>query len=109
MTKTAFLFAGQGAQKLGMASDLYEKYPIVRETFDQASSILGYNLRDLIDKEEDKLLTQINKWFGNSNIKIYFTNNNTKYISEKSCIFDMMWDKQKTLNYIKKYSIKVLN
>ena len=61
------------------------------------------------DKEEDKLLTQINKWFGNSNIKIYFTNNNTKYISEKSCIFDMMWDKQKTLNYIKKYSIKVLN
>lgn len=30
MTKTAFLFAGQGAQKLGMASDLYEKYPIVR-------------------------------------------------------------------------------
>ena len=55
MTKTAFLFAGQGAQKLGMASDLYEKYPIVRETFDQASSILGYNLRDLIDKEEDKL------------------------------------------------------
>lgn len=55
MTKTAFLFAGQGAQKLGMASDLYEKYPIVRETFDQASSILSYNLRDLIDKEEDKL------------------------------------------------------
>ena len=55
MTKTAFLFAGQGAQKLGMASDLYEKYPIVRETFDQASSILDYNLRDLIDKEEDKL------------------------------------------------------
>ena len=53
--KIGFIFAGQGAQKLGMASDLYEKYPIVRETFDQASSILDYNLRDLIDKEEDKL------------------------------------------------------
>ena len=61
------------------------------------------------DKEEDKLLTQINKWFEKSNIKVYFTNNNTKYISEKSCIFDMNWDKKKTLNYIKKYSTKVLN
>ena len=55
MTTTDFLFDGRGAQKLGMTSDLYEKYPIVRETFDQASSILGYNLRDLIDNEEDKL------------------------------------------------------
>lgn len=55
MTKTAFLFAGQGAQKLGMASDLYEKYPIVRETFEQASSILEYDIRELIDNEEDKL------------------------------------------------------
>ena len=61
------------------------------------------------DKEEDKLLTQINKWFEKSNIKVYFTNNNTKYINEKSCIFDMNWDKKKTLNYIKKYSTKVLN
>ena len=61
------------------------------------------------DKEEEKLLTQINKWFEKSNIKVYFTNNNTKYINEKSCIFDMNWDKKKTLNYIKKYSTKVLN
>lgn len=55
MTKTAFLFAGQGAQKLGMASELYEKHTIVRETFDQASQILGYDLRNLIDNDEDKL------------------------------------------------------
>lgn len=55
MTKTAFLFAGQGAQKLGMASDLYESYPIVKETFDTASHILGYDLRDLIDNDEEKL------------------------------------------------------
>ena len=61
------------------------------------------------DKEEEKLLIQINKWFEKSNIKVYFTNNNTKYISEKSCIFDMNWDKKKTLNYIKKYSTKILN
>lgn len=55
MTKTAFLFAGQGAQKLGMARDLYETYPIVRETFDTASRILGYDLRSLIDNDVDKL------------------------------------------------------
>ncbi len=55
MTKTAFLFAGQGAQKLGMARDLYDQYPIVKETYDQASRVLGYDLRDLIDHDEEKL------------------------------------------------------
>lgn len=55
MTKTAFLFAGQGAQYLGMARDLYDQFAVVKETFDQASSVLGYDLRDLIDKDEDKL------------------------------------------------------
>ena len=55
MTKTAFLFAGQGAQKLGMARDLYDQYPTVKETFDQASQVLGYDLRDLIDHDEEKL------------------------------------------------------
>lgn len=55
MTKRAFLFAGQGAQKLGMASDLYATYPIVKETFDTASQILGYDLRELIDSDEEKL------------------------------------------------------
>ncbi|HFI0081368.1 TPA: ACP S-malonyltransferase [Streptococcus suis] len=55
MTKTAFLFAGQGSQTVGMVRDLYEHYPIVRETFDQASQILGYDIRALIDNQEDKL------------------------------------------------------
>jgi len=55
MTKTAFLFAGQGAQYLGMGRDLYDYYPIVKETIDQASQVLGYDLRHLIDTEEEKL------------------------------------------------------
>ena len=55
MTKTAFLFAGQGAQYLGMGRELYNQYPIVKETIDQASQVLGYDLRYLIDTEEEKL------------------------------------------------------
>lgn len=55
MTKTAFLFAGQGAQKLGMARDLYDRYTIVKDTYDQANSILGYDIRELIDSDEERL------------------------------------------------------
>lgn len=55
MTKTAFLFAGQGAQSLGMARDLYDTFPIVEATFIEASAILGYDIRQLIDEDEEKL------------------------------------------------------
>ncbi|MFV8063982.1 ACP S-malonyltransferase [Streptococcus hyovaginalis] len=55
MIKIAFLFAGQGAQSLGMARDLYEHFDIVKDTFDQAGQILGYDLRQLIDEDQDKL------------------------------------------------------
>ncbi|WP_081167018.1 ACP S-malonyltransferase [Lactococcus garvieae] len=53
--KTAFLFSGQGAQRLGMAKDLYDEFAIVKETFDEASQVLGYDLRELIDNDETKL------------------------------------------------------
>lgn len=55
MTKTAFLFAGQGAQYLGMARDLYEQYDVVKATFEEASQVLGYDVRILIDQYEEKL------------------------------------------------------
>ena len=55
MTKTAFLFAGQGAQYLGMGSELYDQYELVRSTFDEASQVLGYDVRALIDQDEEKL------------------------------------------------------
>jgi [acyl-carrier-protein] S-malonyltransferase len=53
--KTAFLFSGQGAQYLCMASDLYNEYEIVRDTFAEASAVLGYDLADVINNCEAKL------------------------------------------------------
>lgn len=55
MEKTAFLFAGQGAQYIGMGKELYEALPICRDTFEEADESLQMELTRLIfygDKEE---------------------------------------------------------
>lgn len=44
----AFVFPGQGSQKIGMLADLAGQYPLVTETFSEASSVLGYDLWDLV-------------------------------------------------------------
>jgi [acyl-carrier-protein] S-malonyltransferase len=44
MSKTALLFAGQGAQVVGMGKDLAEKFPSAKAWFDRANSFLGYDL-----------------------------------------------------------------
>ena len=44
MSKTALLFAGQGAQAVGMGKDLAEKFPSARTWFDRANTALGYDL-----------------------------------------------------------------
>lgn len=45
--KTAFLFPGQGSQIVGMGKDLYEKHSVVRDIYDSANRILGYDLKKL--------------------------------------------------------------
>jgi [acyl-carrier-protein] S-malonyltransferase len=44
MSKTALLFAGQGAQVVGMGKDLAEKFPVAQAWFDRANAALGYDL-----------------------------------------------------------------
>ncbi|WP_430455530.1 ACP S-malonyltransferase [Rheinheimera sp.] len=46
--KIALVFPGQGSQSVGMLADLYAEYAIVRETFAEASTALGYDLWTLV-------------------------------------------------------------
>jgi [acyl-carrier-protein] S-malonyltransferase len=57
----AFLFPGQGSQAVGMGKDLAEKYPIARQTFEEADEALGYKLSQLCFEgpEEQLRLTEV--------------------------------------------------
>ncbi|EKN3392244.1 TPA: ACP S-malonyltransferase [Yersinia enterocolitica] len=50
MSKFAMVFPGQGSQSLGMLADLAAQFPIVEETFSEASSVLGYDLWQLVQQ-----------------------------------------------------------
>ena len=59
MSKKAFLFPGQGAQKIGMGQSFYEADADARAVFEEASEILGYDMKALCFEENEKLnLTQ---------------------------------------------------
>jgi len=57
----AFLFPGQGSQAIGMGKELTEKFPVARQTFEEADEVLGYKLSQLcFEGPEDRLrLTEI--------------------------------------------------
>ncbi len=44
MTKIAIVFPGQGSQSVGMVSDFYEQFAVVRNTYEEASEALGFDL-----------------------------------------------------------------
>ncbi len=50
MKKFAMVFPGQGSQTVGMLAELAGDYPIVKETFKQASEVLGYDLWQLVQE-----------------------------------------------------------
>lgn len=47
MSKTAFLFPGQGSQYAGMGKDLAENFPVARQAFEEADDALGFKLSAL--------------------------------------------------------------
>lgn len=58
MNKTALLFAGQGAQYVGMGKDLAEQYPSAKQYFQKANDILGFDLTSVCFNGPDAELTK---------------------------------------------------
>ena len=56
--KIAFVFPGQGSQSLKMLSELATQFPIILETFAEASEILSFDLWDLVQQGPIELLNQ---------------------------------------------------
>ncbi len=54
----AYIFPGQGAQFSGMGLDLYEKSPLAQELFEQANSILGFSITDVMFEGTAEALKQ---------------------------------------------------
>jgi [acyl-carrier-protein] S-malonyltransferase len=60
MSKTAFLFPGQGSQSVGMGRDLASTFSVARRTFEEANDALGFDLANLCFEgpEEQLRLTE---------------------------------------------------
>lgn len=56
--KTAFIFPGQGSQSVGMLKAASEAWPVVEQTFTEASNVLGYDLWDLCQNGPTEELNQ---------------------------------------------------
>lgn len=56
MGKTAFVFAGQGAQKIGMGKELSENFDIAKRTFEEASDAIGFDIKEMIFSGDEKTL-----------------------------------------------------
>ena len=60
MSKTAYIFPGQGSQTVGMGKDLFDNFPASREVFEEADDALGFSLSEMCfsGTTEDLALTE---------------------------------------------------
>ena len=58
MSKTAWIFPGQGSQTVGMGRNLAQKYPQVANLYAQADAVLGYALSSLCFEGPEAELTR---------------------------------------------------
>jgi [acyl-carrier-protein] S-malonyltransferase len=56
MSKTAFIFPGQGSQSIGMTADIASEFAVVAKTFDEASEVLSYDLWDVVQNGPEERL-----------------------------------------------------
>ena len=54
MTKTAWVFPGQGSQAIGMGADLFDR-PSAQDKLTQAAALLGWSVPDICQSEDDKV------------------------------------------------------
>lgn len=60
-SSVAFVFPGQGSQKIGMLSDAADRFPLVKDVFAEASEAVSYDMWDLLQNGEQDTINLTEK------------------------------------------------
>ncbi|MGQ7139448.1 hypothetical protein ACUOA8_00735, partial [Escherichia sp. SS-MK2] len=71
MTQFAFVFPGQGSQTVGMLADMAASYPIVEETFAEASAALGQRPQVVAQRRRSFSKRFFDNWIARRHISLH--------------------------------------